>query len=168
MKVDNFGQFILTETDVCELYLRDPARAASQILVEHALNISDELEIERTPRLVEYVETDETVEQFDRRMQGNWHMPEEYKTLDVAKYVLDLCETDAQRQRVGEELLMYLDRDLFPLLQYLKHLVDTMRKHNIVWGVGRGSSTSSYVLFLLGVHKIDSLYFDLDIKEFLR
>jgi len=34
--------------------------------------------------------------------------------------------------------------------------------------VGRGSSVASYCLYLLGVHKINSLKFDLDIKEFLK
>ena len=168
MKVDNYGQVILNESDVCSLYMRDPERVISRLLVECTLNISDELELDRVPRFVEYRETNETIEEFDRRMQSNWLMPPEYKQLDIAKFVLDLCETDAQRQRVGEELLMYLERDLFPLLQYLKYLVDTMRKHNIVWGVGRGSSTASYVLFLIGIHKIDSMYYDLDVKEFLR
>jgi DNA polymerase III alpha subunit len=46
--------------------------------------------------------------------------------------------------------------------------VETMRVNNIVWGVGRGSSVASYVLYLIGVHKIDSMYYDLDIEEFLR
>jgi len=50
----------------------------------------------------------------------------------------------------------------------LKYLVDTLRKNNVIWGVGRGSSVASYVLFLLGVHKIDSLYYNLDIEEFLK
>ena len=168
MKVDNYGQVILNESDVCSLYMRDPDRVISRLLVERELNISSELELDRVPRFVEYCETTDTIEEFARRMQSNWLMPDEYKQLDIAKFVLDLCETDEQRQRVGEELLMYLERDLFPLLQYLKYLVETMRKHNIIWGVGRGSSTSSYVLFLLGVHKIDSMYYDLAIKEFLR
>jgi DNA polymerase III alpha subunit len=43
-----------------------------------------------------------------------------------------------------------------------------MREKDIVWGVGRGSSVASYVLYLIGVHKIDSLFFDLDIEDFLR
>jgi DNA polymerase III alpha subunit len=148
--------------------MRDPDRVISKILVERTLNISAELELDRLPKLIEYRESTETLEEFDQRLQNNWAMPDEYKQLDIAKFVLDLCETDAQRQRVGVELLMYLERDLFSMLQYLKYLVDTMRQHNIVWGVGRGSSVSSYVLFLIGLHKIDSLYYDLDIKEFLR
>jgi DNA polymerase III alpha subunit len=53
-------------------------------------------------------------------------------------------------------------------LRYLKYLVDTLRKNNVVWGVGRGSSVASYVLFLIGVHRIDSLYYDLNVDEFLK
>ena len=63
---------------------------------------------------------------------------------------------------------MYQKRDLFMLLQYMKYLVDLMRENNIVWGVGRGSSVSSFVLFLIGIHRINSLYYDLDIEEFLK
>jgi DNA polymerase III alpha subunit len=71
-------------------------------------------------------------------------------------------------QRAGQELLLYQEREMFVLLKYLKYLVDTMRNNNIVWGVGRGSSVSSFVLFLIGVHKINSLYYGLDIDEFLK
>ena len=95
-------------------------------------------------------------------------MPAEYKNLDIVLWLLEQCQTDEQRQRVGHELLLYVDRNLLPLLQYLKYIVDTMRSNNIVWGVGRGSSVASYVLFLIGVHKIDSIYYDLDVEEFLR
>ena len=95
-------------------------------------------------------------------------MPDEYKQLDIAQWLLDQCQTDAELQRIGEELLLYQERDLFDLLRYLKFLVDIMRKHNLIWGVGRGSSVASYVLYLLGVHRIDSLYYNLDPAEFLR
>jgi len=47
-------------------------------------------------------------------------------------------------------------------------MVDTFRKNNVVWGVGRGSSVSSYVLYLLGVHRVDSIKYKLNINEFLR
>jgi len=65
-------------------------------------------------------------------------------------------------------LILFQERGLFPLLRYLKYLVDTMRANNVVWGVGRGSSIASFVLFLLGVHRINSLYYDLSIDEFLK
>ena len=95
-------------------------------------------------------------------------MPEEYRTLDIAQYILDQCKNEEELQRVGKELLLYQERNLFDLLKYLKYFVDTMRLNNVVWGLGRGSSVASYVLYLLGVHKINSLYYDLPIEEFLK
>ena len=109
-----------------------------------------------------------TVEDFDRQNQSQWLMPDEYKQLDIAEYVLSLCESEAALQRVGEELLLYQARDLFDLLRYLKFLIDLMKKNNLIGGVGRGSSVASYVLYLLKVHRIDSLHYNLDIAEFLR
>ena len=64
--------------------------------------------------------------------------------------------------------MLYQERDLFNLLRYLKYLVDTMTQNQCIWGVGRGSSVASYVLYLLGVHRINSMYYELDIREFLR
>jgi DNA polymerase III alpha subunit len=109
-----------------------------------------------------------TVPDFDNKLQSNWSMPNSYKEFDIAKYVLELCQSDQELQRVGQELLLFQERDMFPLLRYLKYLVDTMRENNIVWGVGRGSSVSSFVLFLIGIHRINSLYYDLSIDEFLK
>ena len=43
-----------------------------------------------------------------------------------------------------------------------------VRANQVLWGLGRGSSVSSYVLYLLGVHRINSLYYDLPIEEFLK
>jgi hypothetical protein len=168
MRTDSFGQTILTEGDLCELYMVNPQRKFFHVLVDGAVKLDSRVELNHAPRIVEYLDSIETQEQFDSRLQSNWNMPPEYKELDIAQWVLEQCETDVQRQRVGEELLLYIDRDLFPLLQYLKYLVDTMRANNIVWGVGRGSSVASYVLFLIGIHRIDSIYYDLDIKDFLR
>jgi DNA polymerase III alpha subunit len=66
------------------------------------------------------------------------------------------------------ELTEFETRNLFPVLRILIYIIETMRKHKLVWGVGRGSSVASYVLYLLGVHKIDSLKYNLDINEFLK
>jgi DNA polymerase III alpha subunit len=110
----------------------------------------------------------QSVPDYDALKQRKWHMPEKYKTMDIAEYVLSLCSTDAQLQRAGHELMLYQERGLFDLLRYLTYLVDVMRDHQVIWGVGRGSSVASYVLYLLGVHRIDSMFYDLDVAEFLR
>lgn len=168
MKADKFGQLIATEQDICDFFMSHPDQQPKTILTDAAIQFDPDLELDYTPVIQKYSEFAGTIEEFDLQNQSQWRMPKEYLDLDIAKWVLDQCGSDAERQRVGEELLLYLDRGMFPLLQYLKYLVDTMRKYNIVWGVGRGSSVSSYVLYLIGVHKIDSLYYDLDIGEFLR
>jgi len=168
MEVDKYGQIILDEVDLCSMYMEDPARVIKNCTVSTEILFHPDLEITNVPGLTKYIQENTTVEEFDRRNQAYWNMPDEYKNLDIAEWLINQCKTDAERQRTGQELLLYLERDLFPLLQYLKYLVDVMRKYNVVWGVGRGSSVSSYVLYLLGIHKVDSIYYGLDIHEFLR
>jgi len=161
MKTDVYGQQVFTEKDVCEQLMRNPViEDYGTFLVESIPDIDAIVK--------HYIEPDVDIDEFHRQNQQNWLMPMEYKQLDIAKYILDLCKTDYELQRVGEELLLYQARDLFDLLRYLVYLVDTMRANNIIWGVGRGSSVASYVLYLLGVHRVDSIYYDLDIREFLR
>jgi DNA polymerase III alpha subunit len=170
MITDKYGQVIVNEQDLCYAYLENPLREIKQCYVEHEIKFDPFLELDNIPKLNKYDFNNllETVSEYDARLQSNWNMPEEYKNLDIAVWLLEKCSTDEQRQRVGQELLMYLDRNMFPLLQYLLYLVNTMRSNNIVWGVGRGSSVASYVLYLIGVHKIDSIFYSLDITEFLR
>jgi hypothetical protein len=168
MRTDIYGQQIYTENDLCEIYMQDPNKTLENILVDKIISISDMLELENQPKTILYTESDLSVSDFDKDLQSKWLMPNSYKNLDIAKYLLDLCSSDAELQRVGQELMLFQERNMFNLLRYLKYLVDTMRTHNIVWGVGRGSSVSSFVLFLIGVHRINSLYYDLSIDEFLK
>jgi DNA polymerase III alpha subunit len=168
MRNDIYSQQILDEQDLISAYLTDPSRILQNALVSDEIKFDDILEVQNKPTLVQYIDPKLTVAEFDKQQQSKWFMPEEYKQLDIAKWVLEQCKSDAELQRVGEELIKFQERDLFPLLQYTKYLVDTMRQHNVLWGVGRGSSVASYVLYLIGVHRINSLHFDLSIDEFLK
>jgi DNA polymerase III alpha subunit len=168
MHTDIYGQRIFSESDLCEVYLADTSKVLKQVLTETNIVIPDILELKNIPTTIMYVDPKISVDAFDQNLQSKWFLPKEYKDMDIAKYVLELCQTDEELQRVGQELLLFQERDMFDLLKYLKYLVDTMRDNNIVWGVGRGSSVSSYILFLLGIHRINSLYYDLSIDEFLK
>lgn len=170
MHKDQYGQLVFLEEDIENLIMTgyEPTKL-DRMLVDESVDLSRAKDIvENMPNLIPYVKETISVEEFDQRAQALWHMPEKYKSLDIAKYILDLCSNDEQLQRVGEELLLFQERNLFDLLKYLKYLVDTLRDNNVVWGVGRGSSVASYVLYLLGVHRIDSMFYDLDPREFLR
>ena len=170
MKYDQYGQTYTTSNELCDLLYKNPKLDISLFQVEDSLEYNRSVaELHAELDLLDsYHNISQTVEEFDRVLQTNWRMPKEYKDLDIAAYVLGLCKEEHELQRVGEELILYQERNLFDLLRYLKYLIDTLRKNNIVWGVGRGSSVASYVLFLIGVHKIDSLYYNLNIDEFLK
>jgi DNA polymerase III alpha subunit len=166
---DIYGQEIYNERELCSMLMKDHGKILQDVLADVEIKFHYDLEVENPPTVIKYTDPELTVEEFDTRAQATWWMPQEYKDLDIVSHILDLCGgDDAKLQRVGEELLLYVERDLIPLLQYLKYIVDTMRVNKVVWGVGRGSSVSSYVLYLLGVHRIDSMYYDLDIKDFLK
>ena len=168
MKTDIYGQLIYNQNDLCELFLQDPTRTVNNALVDTIIEFNGFLSIDNIPNLKQYSDPRISLEDFDKQHQSVWHMPVEYLEMDIAKWVLEQCTNEAELQRAGEELLKFQERNMFVLLQYLKYLVDTMRKNNIVWGVGRGSSVASFVLFLLEIHRINSLYYDLSIDEFLK
>jgi DNA polymerase III alpha subunit len=170
MKTNQYGEIIYDESDLVNMVMSGAVIESLQgMLVESGVNLETaSAYLEQVPELIEYAFTDMTVEEFDVMNQNSWHMPDEYKHMDIAEYILSLCDSDAKLQRCGQELLLFQERNLFDLLRYLKYLVDTLRANRMIWGVGRGSSVASYVLFLLGVHRIDSMFYDLDVREFLR
>lgn len=107
----------------------------------------------------------------------DWDLPDHYPTLDVKTYVLGKLEREAgltddeleiRFARVLSELKSYSKLDLINLLRCLIYIVDTFNKCGVIWGVGRGSSVSSYVLYLIGVHDIDSVLFDLPFTDFVK
>ena len=173
MKTNKFGEIILDTDDLCDLLMR-----GRNVLTMKDVTVDTTVDIESLARsitdpgaLVTWTfpaGEDQAVPEFDLEQQQHWHMPQSYRELDIAAHVLSLCDGPEQLQRCGEELLLFQERDLFDLLRYLKYLVDVMRENHVIWGVGRGSSVASYVLYKLGVHRIDSMYYDLDPREFLR
>ena len=168
MIMDEYGRVILEEEDIIDLMMTDPTAKIKDALVRDTdISAVEEL-IGEVYNFKKYQKLDISVPEYDAQNQVTWHMPDEYKDMDIAKWIIEQCSTQPQLQRVGEELLLFQERDLFDLLRYLKYLVDTMRENGVIWGVGRGSSVASYVLYLIGIHRVDSMYYDLSIHEFLR
>ena len=163
-----YGQLIFNQQDLCELFLQDPTRILKDAFVDNPITFDGFLSIENIPNLKQYIDPKLSLAKYDELNQSKWFMPKEYYELDIAKWVLDQCNGEEELQRAGDELIKFHERGMFVLLQYLKYLVDTMRNNNVVWGVGRGSSVASFVLFLIGIHRINSLYYGLSIDEFLK
>lgn len=169
MRLDKFSNPIFTDNDLFDALYRGAKIPFSEIIVEGSKDISklEEIagaQIQQVDSKLELIE----VGDYDQALQSDWFMPEEYKTLDIESWVLDQCDGTAQLTRAAEELVEFRDRNMLDLLRWLKYFVDTMRANNLVWGVGRGSSVASYVLYKIGVHKVDSMKYNLDWQEFLR
>ena len=95
-------------------------------------------------------------------------MPKNYYEIDVLSWLLEKCQSEDEKTRVKDEYNMFEQKKFVKVLQFLIYFVDTLRANNVVWGVGRGSSVSSFCLFLIGVHKINPMLYNLDYREFLR
>lgn len=117
---------------------------------------------------------------------GYWNLPDPYLNLDVDEYVLNCLAKEFSKNkwlrndgslsqeaikrvdRTNSELLLYKSHKLHEFLRVLIYVINTLENNSIVWGVGRGSSVSSYVLYLIGVHDVDSVAYELDIEDFLH
>ena len=106
-----------------------------------------------------------------------WTIPEEYKNLNLMEFLVDRldsqnisdpCELKKRAVRVVKELKLYERHELLDVLRVLIYVINTLNSNSVVWGVGRGSSVSSYVLYLIGVHDVDSVKYELDIEDFLH
>lgn len=173
MRTNQYGQIILGEQDLVDLVMKGHEFWNLQrVIIDHDVDLERVINMIAEPSaMLQWTfpeNSDIAVPDWDHLQQQQWYMPDSYKNTDIAVHVLDLCETDAELQRCGEELIMYQERGLMDLLRYLRYLVDVMRDNHVIWGVGRGSSVASFVLYKLGVHRINSLHYELDPAEFLR
>ena len=167
MKTDNLGRAILEDQEVLECLYN--GKDITELNVEKTI-------LDQYNRTVSQLKTgkelkvleDMDPQSFDAQNQKDWYMPEQFNSIDIESYVLGLSKTSEEIDRVKQELELYNKFSLYPVLKFLIYLIDLMRTNNIVWGVGRGSSVSSYILYLIGVHKVDSIRYKLDINDFLR
>ncbi len=172
MQIDKFGKVILSEDEAFSALYAGKIDSLSHIYLDNNSAVEDfnrsvQINADNINNLPKY-QIEENIKLFDEANRCEWFMPQEYESFPMEKWLLDQCKTEEEITRVQEELKLFIQHGAFDVLFYLKYLVDTMRKNNIVWGVGRGSSVASYILYLLGVHKIDSIRYNLDIKEFLK
>jgi DNA polymerase III alpha subunit len=116
---------------------------------------------------------DESADIFHKRKSSTWTMPLQYQNMDIEKFLSELLvskhlTSSEYTNRLVDELEQFKKRNMLNVLKFLCYLMQTCKTHDIVTGVGRGSSVSSLVLHLLDVHQIDPVKYNLDYKEFLR
>jgi len=175
MKTDDLGIPRFTSRDLINIIYSGNVDKCHVVLCDPSDDVdrfNTVMEKQGLPKLQKYIPVDVEQKQFDAVCQSEWLMPEEYKKINILEYLTHNskfrgCSKEVW-DRVHEELEAFNERGMFDLLRYMIYLVDYMRENDIVWGVGRGSSVASYILYLIGVHRIDSIKYNLDWREFLR
>ena len=168
-KTNEHGDVIFSEDDVIELLYKNPDFDISKLYFHDTEKYKQAIkDLGLDLPIINKSPNREPLEDFDRANINKWHMPEKYYQINVLQWLLEKCQNDEERQRVHTEYDLFEKKKFVKVLQFLIYFVDTLRANNIVWGVGRGSSVASFCLFLIGVHKINPLLYNLDITEFLR
>ena len=171
MKTDKLGIPRFSNKDLIDMIYTGHVDKCHVVLCDESDDVNKfnkAMEQQGLPKLQKYIPLDVDEKTFDGVCQSEWFMPDEYKKLNVHNYILTKELTQEETARAAEELAEFEGRGMINLLRYMIYLVNFMRENNIVWGVGRGSSVASYVLFLIGVHRINSIQYGLDWREFLR
>jgi len=142
--------------------------------------------------LIEVKEFNKRVDESERLREKNglnedlikfdWNISDYYKSIDINSHILGLLEIELDKEenhftkkerakrvgRVQEELDLWNSNNLENLLRTIIYMIDCMRDSDVVWGTGRGSSCASYILYLIGLHDVDSVYYELELSEFFR
>ena len=169
IKTNDHGDCVFTEQDTIDLLYTNPDFDISKLFFEDVDQYNsaiDKCDVDFT--VLQKVPERTNAVEFDKKNCDAWHMPQKYYELNVLQWLLDKCQTDEEKMRVQTEYDLFEKKKFVRVLQFLIYFVDTLRANNIVWGVGRGSSVASFCLFLIGVHKVNPMLYNLDHREFLR
>jgi DNA polymerase III alpha subunit len=171
LTTNKYGQVILSSDNLIELLLQGKNISHLNVKFDDDIELFKQYQSSLIPTTVVFLDAPEellTFNEFHQKCSEEWMFPEIFQQIDVKTWLHNKCKTQQEHERVDEEFILYEDRDLVMALRMFIFLVDYMRKNKIVWGVGRGSSVSSYILYLIGIHRVNSLKYELSISDFLR
>ena len=169
IKINETGDCIFTEQDAIDLLYTNPTFDISKLFFENNKQYNNSIkdtgiDLEQ----LQIVPDRPGPAELDKANINNWYMPQKYYDIDVLQWLLDKCQNNEEKMRVIAEYELFEKKQFIKVLQFLIYFIDTLRANNVVWGVGRGSSVASFCLFLIGVHKINPMLYNLDYTEFLR
>lgn len=171
VKVNMYGQALLNSSQLKDLLLQGKNISHLNVVFDDEIELFRKYQSELIPDTVTFLDAPEeklTFDEFHQQCADEWIFPKIYQQIDVLNWLLLKCKTEKEINRVKEEYALYEERDLIMLLRLFIFLVDYMREKKFLWGVGRGSSVSSYILYLIGIHRVDSIKYNLDIKDYLK
>ncbi len=171
LKVNIYGQAILSSDKLRELILQGKNIGHLNVVFDEDINLFQQYQSELLAETITFLDIPEeklTFNEYHQKCANEWIFPIVYQQINVHDWLLDKCTTQKEIDRVNEEYILYEERNLIILLRLFIYLIDYMRKNKCVWGVGRGSSVNSFILYLIGTHFVNSLKYDLKITDFLK
>ena len=101
MKQNKFGELIFAENDAVDLVMQGRDMTIfDNMIVDSSVDLSRMSDVlDPVPGFQQQRFHSCSVPEWHARQQANWHMPEEYKQLDIAAHVLALCVSEAELQR---------------------------------------------------------------------
>lgn len=171
LKTNKYGQVILTSDKLLDLLLQ--GRNINHLIVsdDEDIELFKKYQSSLIPDTIEFsenVDDELSFDEFHEKCAKEWTFPKIYQQIDVKKWLHNKCITKEEHDRVDEEYSLFEERDLIMLLRLFIYIIDSLREKKMLWGVGRGSSVNSYILYLIGVHRVNSLKYNLPISDFLR
>ena len=113
------------------------------------------------------------------QLNMEWQVPEPYLSLDLEEYIWEcmrvhmpqdytLAQQEQAIKRIEDELKEVETRGMTQFFRTIVYILARMHNEKVVWGVGRGSSCASYLLFLMGLHVVDCVKFQVPMEEFFH
>jgi len=168
--IDEYGRVVLSTDEVIEAMLSGNDVAGCSLKDKDDRDLYEtsckEFVIDPTPFKSDYI--NESVDNYFKRLSETWLIPKEYRNIDVVSFLSEKCTTEEEKQRLVLELQEFIKRDQGIIINLMIYLVDVMRENNIVWGVGRGSSVACFILYLIGINKVNPMKYGIDYREFFK
>lgn len=155
---------------------------ADMLLAGKSIKGLHPLELDRSVKLFNlHNDIQLTLKDEIEELDTSYTIPEDYLNIDLRKHILlllkdriredNITNDDDIEERIGRvlvELEMFKQYKIENLIKTVIYIVDSFKNNDIVWGTGRGSSCACYSLYLIGLHDVDSVKYELDLNEFFR
>jgi DNA polymerase III alpha subunit len=116
------------------------------------------------------------LEDFTERAK-TWNIPKSVQNLDLKAFLLKIFDSTVEKNdllrevklhRLLREYEWFKQNNMENLIKTVIYVINTFIHHNVVWGIGRGSATSSYLLYLIGLHDVDPIKYNISEKDFMK
>lgn len=101
-----------------------------------------------------------------------WNIPQSYLDLDWIEYCGKRLEDGgfgpSYERRFLEEVDLAIERGMDDFIRTIIYVVETAKENRIVLGVGRGSACASLIMYLIGVHRVDPVEYEIPVSEFFK